>query len=76
MTQPDGFQVPEKEDYVCRLKKSLYGLKQSPRQWYKKFNSYLIELGYNKSLYDCYVYHNKLDDGSLIYMILYVDDMS
>ena len=31
MTQPDGFQVPGKEDYVCKLKKSLYGLKQSPR---------------------------------------------
>ena len=32
MTQPDGFQVPGKEDYVCKLLKSLYGLKQSLRQ--------------------------------------------
>jgi hypothetical protein len=32
MDQPEGFIVPRKEDYVCRLKKSLYGLKQSPRQ--------------------------------------------
>ena len=30
MTQPDGFQVPGKEDCVCKLRKSLYGLKQSP----------------------------------------------
>ena len=37
MNQPDCFQVPEKEDYVCRLKMSLYGLKQSPGQWYKRF---------------------------------------
>lgn len=29
MNQPEGFQVPGKEDYVCKLKRSLYGLKQS-----------------------------------------------
>ena len=75
MTQPDGFQVPGKEDYVCKLKKSLYGLKQSPRQWYKRFDSFMIEIGYNRSPYDCCVYHNKLKNGSYIYLVLYVDDM-
>ena len=75
MTQPDGFQVPEKEDYVCKLKKSLYGLKQSPRQWYKRFDGFMIEIGYNRSPYDCCVYHSKLKNGSYIYLVLYVDDM-
>jgi transposase InsO family protein len=75
MTQPEGFQVPGKEEYVCKLKKSLYGLKQSPRQWYKKFDSYMIHLGFNRSPYDCCVYHNKADDGSMVYLVLYVDDM-
>jgi len=75
MTQPEGFQCPGKEDYVCKLKKSLYGLKQSPRQWYKKFDNYMIELGYNRSPYDCCVYHDKCKDGSIIYLVLYVDDM-
>lgn len=75
MTQPDGFQVPGKEDYVCKLKKSLYGLKQSPKQWYKRFDSFMIEIGYNRSPYDCCVYHSKLKNGSYIYLVLYVDDM-
>ncbi|KAK1631604.1 hypothetical protein QYE76_005919 [Lolium multiflorum] len=37
MDQPEGFVVPGKEDLVCKLKRSLYGLKQSPRQWYKRY---------------------------------------
>lgn len=75
MAQPEGFLVPEKEDYACKLKKSLYGLKQSPRQWYKRFDSFMVELGYIRSPYDCCVYHNKFEDGSMIYLLLYVDDM-
>ncbi|KAJ4710294.1 Retrovirus-related Pol polyprotein from transposon TNT 1-94 [Melia azedarach] len=75
MTQPDGFQVPGKEDYVCKLKKSLYGLKQSLRQWYKRFDSYMIEIRYTRSPYDCCVYYSKATNGSLIYLVLYVDDM-
>ena len=75
MTQPEGFEVPGKGDWVCKLKNSLYGLKQSPRQWYKRFDSYIIGLSYNRSPYNCCVYHKKLEDGSFIYLVLYVDDM-
>lgn len=60
---------------MCRLKKSLYGLKKSPRQWYKHIDIYMMKLGYIKILYDCYVCFNKLKDESYIYMVLYVDDM-
>ncbi|GJZ26794.1 transposable element [Tanacetum coccineum] len=75
MSQPQGFVVQGKEDYVCKLRKSLYGLKQSPRQWNKRFDSFMVKHGFSRSAYDCCVYHKKASSGSLIYLLLYVDDM-
>jgi len=75
MNQPKDFVVEGKEDHACLLKKSLYGLKQSPRQWYKKFNSFMIGHNYSRSNYDSCVYHKKLLDGTYVYLLLYVDDM-
>jgi hypothetical protein len=60
---------------VCRLKKSLYGLKQSLRQWYKRFDSFMISNGFQRPRYDSYVYL-KFVNGSLTYLLLYVDDIS
>ena len=74
MDQPEGFVVPGKEDHVCRLIKSLYGLKQSPRQWYKRFDSFMLSNGFERSQYDSCVYL-KFVNGSPIYLLLYVDDM-
>ncbi|KZV46385.1 hypothetical protein F511_16024 [Dorcoceras hygrometricum] len=48
MLQPEGFAEIGKENLVCRLKKSLYGLKQTPRCWYKRLDSYIVSLGYNR----------------------------
>ena len=75
MEQPEGFVQPGKEHLVCKLKKSLYGLKQSPRQWYKQFDSYILQIGYMRCEYDCCVYVKSIDDGSFIFLLLYVDDM-
>jgi hypothetical protein len=75
MVQPEGFKQPGTENLVCRLKKSLYGLKQSPRQWYKRFDSYMIQIGYTRCEYDCCVYVRILEDGSYIFLLLYVDNM-
>lgn len=75
LTQPDGFKVAGKEDWVCKLSKSLYGLKQSPRQWYKRFDMFMKGQKYKRSKYDHCVYLRRLQDGSYIYLLLYVDDM-
>jgi len=64
MQQLEWFVILEKSDQVCLLKKSLYGLKQLTRQRYKRFNSFMIDIGYIKSEYHSCVYHKKLCDGS------------
>lgn len=74
MDQPESFVVPGKEDLVCKLKRSLYGLKQSPRQWYKRFNSFMLAHEFKRSQYDSCVYI-KFVKRSPIYLLLYVDDM-
>ena len=52
MEQLEGFKVKGKQDYFCRLKKSLYDLKQRPKQWYKKFELVIEKQGYNKTISD------------------------
>ena len=75
MQQPEGFTVLGKEDCVCLLKKSLYGLKQSPRQWYKRFDLFMTTHGFKRNNFDSCVYFKRCDDGSFVYLLLYVDDM-
>ena len=75
MQQPEGFTVSCKEDCVCLLKKSLYGLKQSPRQLYKRFDSFMISHDFKRDSFDSCVYFKKCNDESFLYMLLYVDDM-
>ena len=52
MLQPKGFEVPGKESMVCRLKRSLYGLKQSSRCWFVELRKYLMSLRYKQSKAD------------------------
>jgi hypothetical protein len=74
MKKPEGFAVNRKNDLVCKMKRSMYGLKQSPRMWYKKFDTYVLRLGFTRSKMDHYVYLKLIGDH-LIYLVLYVDDM-
>jgi len=54
---------------------TLYGLKQSPRRWYKRFDSFIRGKQYTRSHYDLCVYYNKLPSVEYIYLLLYVDEM-
>lgn len=49
MEQPKGSEVKEKENLVCKLKKSIYGLEQAPRQWNLKLNSFMVSNGYKRT---------------------------
>jgi len=51
MKQPEGFEQGGSR-YVCKLKKSLYGLKQSPRMWGAKLAQVLFEMGSTKTYSD------------------------
>ena len=74
MSQLEHYVVKGKSHLVCKLKKSLYGLKQSPRMWYQKFDTYMLSLGFVRSKSDHYVYFKSDGDGFLV-ITLYVDDM-
>ena len=69
MQQQEGFTVSSKEDYVCLLKRSFYGLKQSPRQWYKRFDSFMISHDFKRSSFDNCVYFKRCNDESFLYLL-------
>jgi hypothetical protein len=74
MKQPKGFAMKGKKELVCKMKKSLYGLKRSPKTWYQNFYTYMLGLGFTRSKVDHCVYFKFIGDH-LIYLVLYVDDM-
>ena len=60
---------------MCRLKKSLYGLKQALWKWYLKFDIFMHENRYSRCHLDHCAYLKRLDDDIYIILCLYVDDM-
>ena len=75
MKQPEGYVEPGKEHLVCRLKRSIYGLKQSPRCWNHALDSQLKEMGFKQTSSDpcLYVYVNS--EGVMFLVAVYVDDI-
>ncbi|KAK8584146.1 hypothetical protein V6N12_068394 [Hibiscus sabdariffa] len=74
MTQPEGFVTLENAGKVCKLQRSIYGLKQASRSWNLRFNDAIKEFGFIKNEDEPCVY--KKVSGSIIsFLILYVDDI-
>ena len=59
---------------MCKLNKSIYGLKQVFRQWYLKFNEIVPSLGFKENNADQCIYM-RMSVDSFIILILYVDDV-
>ena len=74
MEQPEGFSAPGQEMKVCRLVKSLYGLKQATKQWHEKFDNVMLSHGFKINECDKCVYV-KDDEHGYVIVCLYVDDM-
>ncbi|GKD97978.1 ribonuclease H-like domain-containing protein, partial [Tanacetum coccineum] len=72
MTLPHGFDTQKGK--VCKLNKSLYSLKQSPRQWNAKLTMALIENGFVQSMFD-YSLFTKRSDKLFIALLVYVDEI-
>ncbi|KAK9020229.1 hypothetical protein V6N11_054719 [Hibiscus sabdariffa] len=74
MTQPEGFVTPKNAGKVCKLQRSIYGLKQASRSWNLRFNDAIKEFGFIRNEDEPCVY--KKFSGSIIsFLILYVDDI-
>jgi transposase InsO family protein len=74
MQQPPGFAAAGQEDLVCKLNRSLYGLKQAGRSWYKKIDSALVGLDFFAFPADNCIYVQRTDEDT-VYLLLYVDDL-
>ena len=74
MELPSGFDPERKNGKVCRLKKSLYGLKQSPSAWFDRFTKSIQQYGYKQARADHTLFYRSLSEKIMI-VIVYVDDI-
>ena len=76
MDLPPGFEEKLEKKKVCRLKKSLYGLKQSPRAWFERFGKVIKLQGYIQSQADLTMFYKHLREGKIVVLIVYVDEIT
>ena len=73
MKQPKGFEIGGKENLVCKLKRSIYGLKQSSRCWNEELDKFMKESGFKQSASDPCICI--LNSDELLLVAVYVDDI-
>ncbi|KAJ7982285.1 Retrovirus-related Pol polyprotein from transposon TNT 1-94 [Quillaja saponaria] len=74
MEIPPGFSCQKIEGKICKLKKSMYGLKQSPRAWFDRFSWAMLSFGYQQSNAD-HTMFIKHCNGKITILIVYIDDI-
>lgn len=74
MKQPPGFES-EKKNLVCRLKKSIYGLKQAAKAWNDEIRRVLTQEKFTQSKNDVCLYSKKVH-GEWVFLLIYVDDIA
>ncbi|GJX42891.1 retrotransposon protein, putative, ty1-copia subclass [Tanacetum coccineum] len=74
MVQPEGFVDPNHPRKVCKLQRSIYGLKQASRSWNKRFDEEIKRFGFDQNLDEPCVYQ-KASGSNVTFLILYVDDI-
>ncbi|KAA3476356.1 Retrovirus-related Pol polyprotein from transposon TNT 1-94 [Gossypium australe] len=60
--------------FMCRLKKTLYGLRQAPRAWFEKLKQFLNSIGFVGSKFDASLFVRTMSRSTL-YVLMYVDDI-
>lgn len=74
MKQPEGFSSSDGEYLVCKLKKSVYGLKQASHQWYLKFHGVISSFDFKENTMDQCI-DQKISESKICFLVLYVDDI-
>ena len=74
MKQPEGFSSSGCEHLVCKLKKSMYGLKEASHRWYLQFHDVISSFGFVENIMDQCIYQ-KVSESKICFLVLYVDDI-
>ncbi|GKE09869.1 retrotransposon protein, putative, ty1-copia subclass [Tanacetum coccineum] len=74
MVQPEGFVDPKHPNKVCKLQRSIYGLKQASRSWNKRFDEEIKKIGFTQNPDEPCVYL-KASGSNVAFLVLYVDDI-
>jgi hypothetical protein len=74
MVQPEGFVDPKDANKLCKLQRSIYGLKQASQSWNLRFDEIIKGFGFVQNIEDSCIYKKK-SGSSVSFLVLYVDDI-